>query len=94
MNVVYSRVAYPAGSPDRISRARSCSAVPALLIAADLVLAAAPGLVGGIQSVPRSGGCIMAFTQGLLAISLPIPPREAARHRLRPLQPRHRRWRC
>ena len=67
MNVVYALAAYPAGVlSDRVNRVTLLAIGLALLIAADLALAFAPGLVGvGIGVV--LWGLHMGMTQGLLA---------------------------
>lgn len=67
MNVVYALAAYPAGVlSDRVNRVTLLAIGLALLIAADLVLALAPGLVGvGLGVV--LWGLHMGMTQGLLA---------------------------
>ena len=67
MNVVYSAAAYPAGvASDRHGRRRMLAVGILLLIAADLVLAAVPGLWGVGVGVAL-WGLHMAFTQGLFA---------------------------
>jgi MFS family permease len=67
MNVVYALAAYPAGVlSDRVSRVTLLAVGLVVLIAADLALAFAPGLVGvGIGVV--LWGLHMGMTQGLLA---------------------------
>jgi MFS family permease len=67
MNVAYSISAYPVGVlSDRVDRATVLALGLVLLIAADLVLAFAPGILGlGIGVV--LWGLHMGFTQGLLA---------------------------
>ncbi len=67
MNVVYALAAYPAGVlADRMDRVTLLAAGLVLLIAADLVLAWAPGL-GAIALGVVLWGLHMALTQGLLA---------------------------
>lgn len=67
MNVVYALSAYPAGVlSDRANRITVLIAGIGLLVAADLVLAFAPGLVGVAAGVAL-WGLHMGFTQGLLA---------------------------
>lgn len=67
MNVAYALSAYPAGAlSDRIDRVTILVVGLALLIAADLFLAFAPGLVG-IACGIILWGLHMGFTQGLLA---------------------------
>jgi MFS family permease len=67
MNVVYAAAAYPVGAAsDRHGRQRLLMLGMLLLIAADLVLALAPGLWGVGVGVAL-WGLHMAFTQGLFA---------------------------
>jgi MFS family permease len=67
MNVVYSAAAFPAGvASDRYGRQRVLAVGIGMLIAADLVLAAVPGLWGAAAGVAL-WGLHMAFTQGLFA---------------------------
>lgn len=67
MNVVYSVSAYPAGVlSDRMDRITILIIGLGLLIAADIVLAFAPGL-GGIALGVVLWGAHMGFTQGLLS---------------------------
>ena len=67
MNAVYAASAWPAGVlSDRISRPALLMAGLTLLIAADLVLALAPGLIGLGIGVAL-WGLHMGLTQGLLA---------------------------
>lgn len=67
MNVVYALAAYPAGAlSDSANRMTVLSLGLGILIAADLVLAAAGGLVGVAVGVAL-WGLHMGFTQGLLA---------------------------
>jgi len=67
MNLVYAAGAYPAGHfADRMPPVRLLAAGIICLIAADLVLAMAPGLVG-ITLGLILWGAHMALTQGLLA---------------------------
>ena len=67
MNVVYALSAYPAGVlSDRTDRTTVLIVGLGLLIAADLVLAFAPGLAGVAAGVAL-WGLHMGFTQGLLA---------------------------
>ena len=67
MNVVYALAAYPAGVlSDRTNRLTVLLVGLALLVAADLVLAFAPGLPGVAMGVAL-GGLHMGVTQGLLA---------------------------
>jgi MFS family permease len=67
MNVVYALAAYPAGIlSDRIDRTTVLMIGIALLIAADLTLALAGGIVGTAVGVAL-WGLHMGFTQGLLA---------------------------
>jgi MFS family permease len=67
MNVVYALAAYPAGVlSDRVDRLTVLALGLALLIAADVVLALAPGVVGVAAGVAL-WGLHMGFTQGLLA---------------------------
>ena len=67
MNIVYAVGAYPAGRlSDRMDRIRILMLGLALLIAADLCLAWAPGLLAIALGVVL-WGLHMAFTQGLLA---------------------------
>lgn len=67
MNVVYALAAYPAGAlSDRIGRFGLLAAGLVVLIAADLVLAWAPGLAAIALGVVL-WGLHMALTQGLLA---------------------------
>lgn len=67
MNVVYALGAYPAGAwSDRTSPATLLLASLAALVAADLALAYAPGLVGAFAGVAL-WGVHMALSQGLLA---------------------------
>ncbi|MBB4267771.1 MFS transporter [Roseospira visakhapatnamensis] len=67
MNIAYSLSAYPAGAlSDRMDRVSVLVVGLLLLIAADLTLALAPGLVGiGVGVV--FWGLHMGFTQGVLA---------------------------
>ncbi|WP_186396546.1 MFS transporter [Stappia sp. TSB10GB4] len=67
MNVAYALSAYPAGAlSDRMDRVTILVIGLGLLIAADLVLALAPGLLGIACGVVL-WGLHMGFTQGLLA---------------------------
>lgn len=67
MNVVYAAAAYPAGVlSDRTNRVSVLMFGLLLLIAADLVLALAPG-IGGVFIGIALWGLHMGFTQGLLA---------------------------
>jgi MFS family permease len=67
MNVVYAAAAYPAGVlSDRTNRVSVLMLGLLLLIAADLVLALAPG-IGGVFIGIALWGLHMGFTQGLLA---------------------------
>ena len=67
MNVAYALASYPAGAlSDRVDRTRLLIFGLALLIAADLVLALFPSLVGLTFGVVL-WGLHMAFSQGLLA---------------------------
>jgi len=67
MNVVYALAAYPAGVlSDRYNRLTVLLVGLALLVAADLVLAFAPGLPGVAMGVAL-WGLHMGVTQGLLA---------------------------
>lgn len=67
MNVVYSALATPAGAlSDRLGRRGLLLAGLVLLIAADLSLALAPGLVGVFVGVAL-WGAHLALSQGLLA---------------------------
>jgi MFS family permease len=67
MNVAYSAAAYPAGvASDRHGRSRVLAIGIVLLVAADLVLAMAPGL-WGITAGVVLWGLHMAFTQGMFA---------------------------
>lgn len=67
MNVAYALSAYPAGAlSDRMDRVTILVIGLGLLIAADLVLAFAPGLLGIACGVVL-WGLHMGFTQGLLA---------------------------
>ena len=67
MNVVYSLAAYPAGAlSDRVNKVNVLIVGLLLLIAADVVLALEPGLVGVTIGVVL-WGLHMGFTQGLLA---------------------------
>ncbi|WP_414474216.1 MFS transporter [Microvirga sp. M2] len=67
MNVVYALSAYPAGAlSDRMDRIAILAIGLGLLVAADLVLAFAPGL-GGIALGVMLWGAHMGFTQGLLS---------------------------
>ena len=67
MNVVYALAAYPAGVlSDRTNRLTVLLVGLALLVAADLVLAFAPGLPGVAMGVAL-WGLHMGVTQGLLA---------------------------
>lgn len=67
MNLVYAAGAYPAGHfADRVPPARLLAGGIICLIAADLVLAMAPGLVGVTLGLIL-WGAHMALTQGLLA---------------------------
>ena len=67
MNVVYSALAFPAGRlADRMSHAKLLAIGIAVLIAADVVLALANGLVALAAGVAL-WGLHMALTQGLLA---------------------------
>lgn len=67
MNLAYSLSAYPAGAlSDRVDRLTMLAAGLVLLVAADLVLAFAPG-VAGLAAGVVLWGLHMGFTQGLLA---------------------------
>jgi MFS family permease len=67
MNVAYALSAYPAGIlSDKVDRIAVLSAGFVILIAADLVLALAPGVLGLALGVVL-WGLHMGFTQGLLA---------------------------
>ena len=67
MALAYSLSAYPAGAlSDRISRVAVLAIGLLLLVAADLVLALAPGIVGLVVGVVL-WGLHMGFTQGLFA---------------------------
>ena len=67
VNVVYSLAAYPAGAlSDRVNKVNVLIVGLLLLIAADVVLALEPGLVGVTIGVVL-WGLHMGFTQGLLA---------------------------
>lgn len=67
MNVVYAVSAYPVGAlSDRMGRVTLMIAGLGLLLAADLVLAFAPG-VGAVAVGVALWGLHMGFTQGLLA---------------------------
>jgi len=67
MNVVYSATAYPAGIlSDRIERRAMLAVGFAALIAADLILAFAPGISAAVMGVGL-WGLHMGMTQGLLA---------------------------
>lgn len=67
MNIVYAVSAYPVGVlSDRIGRSALLMAGLAVLIAADLVLALAPGL-GGVAAGVLLWGLHMGATQGLLS---------------------------
>ncbi len=67
MNLFYAGFAYPAGlASDRLSARALLLAGLAVLVAADLVLAAARGPVG-VYGGAALWGLHMAFTQGLLA---------------------------
>jgi MFS family permease len=67
MNVVYSVAAYPAGvASDRHGRQRVLALGIVMLVAADIVLAAVPG-IGGVAAGVALWGLHMAFTQGLFA---------------------------
>ena len=67
MNVVYALAAYPAGvAADHVSRRTLLAAGLAVLIAADVVLAAAPGVWAVLAGVAL-WGLHMGLTQGLLA---------------------------
>jgi MFS family permease len=67
MNVVYAITAYPAGIlSDKLDRVTVLTIGLALLIAADVTLAFAPGLVGVVIGVVL-WGLHMGLTQGLLA---------------------------
>ena len=67
MNVFYSLAAYPAGVlSDNGSRTNMLAIGLLLLIAADVVLALAPG-ISGIMIGVALWGLHMGFTQGLLA---------------------------
>jgi len=67
MNVVYSLAAYPAGAlSDRVNKVNVLMVGLLLLIAADIVLALEPSLVGVAVGVIL-WGLHMGFTQGLLA---------------------------
>lgn len=67
MNVVYALSAYPAGAlSDRVDRITILTIGLGLLVAADVVLAFAPGLAGIAIGVVL-WGAHMGFTQGLLS---------------------------
>lgn len=67
MNLAYSLSAYPAGAlSDRLDRVTMLAVGLALLVAADLMLAFAPGVAGLAIGVVL-WGLHMGFTQGLLA---------------------------
>jgi MFS family permease len=67
MNLVYALGAYPAGAlSDSLGRRSMLLAGLATLLAADLCLALAPGLVGTFSGIVL-WGAHMALTQGLLA---------------------------
>jgi MFS family permease len=67
MNIAYSASAYPVGAlSDRVDRGALLIIGLGLLIAADLALAFAPGLIGIAGGVVL-WGLHMGFTQGLLA---------------------------
>ena len=67
MNVVYALAAYPAGVlSDRIDRMTVLAVGSGLLVAADVVLALCPRLLGVALGVV-AWGLHMGFTQGLLA---------------------------
>jgi MFS family permease len=67
MNLAYAVAAYPAGAwSDRADRWTVLAVGLALLVVADLVLAAAPGL-GAVALGTVLWGLHLAFTQGLLA---------------------------
>lgn len=67
MNLVYALGAYPAGAlSDRIPARGLLLAGMSALIAADLILALAPGLIGAFLGIAL-WGVHMALTQGLLA---------------------------
>ena len=67
MNVVYSLAAYPAGAlSDRVNKVNVLMVGLLLLIAADVVLALVPSLLGVAIGVVL-WGLHMGFTQGLLA---------------------------
>ncbi|MBO0763240.1 MAG: MFS transporter, partial [Hyphomicrobiaceae bacterium] len=76
MNVVYAAAAYPAGTlSDKGDRGRVLIAGLAMLIVADLVLAAGSGIWGVLAGVAL-WGLHMGFTQGLLAalVADTVPP--------------------
>jgi MFS family permease len=76
MNVVYAAAAYPAGVlSDNGDRGRVLIAGLAMLIVADLVLAAGPGIWGVLAGVAL-WGLHMGLTQGLLAalVADTVPP--------------------
>ncbi|MHB1219546.1 MAG: MFS transporter [Alphaproteobacteria bacterium] len=67
MNVVYALSAYPVGAlSDRIDRVSLMIAGLGFLLAADLVLALAPG-IGGVAAGVILWGLHLGFTQGILA---------------------------
>jgi MFS family permease len=67
MNIVYAMAAYPAGIlSDRVDRVTVLMGGFLLLVAADVVLAFAPGVLGVMIGVAL-WGLHMGFTQGLLA---------------------------
>jgi MFS family permease len=67
MNLAYAAAAYPAGAAsDRYGRQGMLMSGMALLVAADLVLAFAPGL-WGVGAGVALWGLHMAFTQGVFA---------------------------
>lgn len=79
MNVVYSLTAYPFGAlSDRVNKRLILAAGFAVLIAADLVLAFAPG-IWVVMSGVALWGLHMGMTQGLLAALVAESAPEAAR---------------
>ena len=91
MNLFYAAFAYPAGAAaDRFSRRTLLMVGLGLLIAADLLLAAAASPLTALAGAAL-WGLHMAFTQGLLAkLVADHAPAAPARHGLRHFQPGQR----